>query len=69
MRKTVRREVNARAEGAGLTIATAKYFIKKEYEDKLGRAEVRLFNATTQTAKRKIRKEIAEYKKKLRKLD
>lgn len=69
MRKKVRHEINEKAQGAGLSIATATHFIKKSYEDKLGRAEVQLFNATTRTAKKNIRKRIAEYKRKLRKLD
>jgi hypothetical protein len=63
----VESQMNSRA-GAGLTIAAAKHFIKAELERKLGVKEVALFNATTKTAKKNIRKDIAEIKKSLIKL-
>jgi hypothetical protein len=69
IKPNARNEVKQRAQGAGLTIQAATHFIKRDYEDKLGRAEVQLFNAKTKTAKRAIRKRISEYKRQLRKLE
>jgi hypothetical protein len=61
-------EVAKKSAGAGLTIAAATHFIVKEYEAKLGRLEVRLFNASTKTEKKKIRSDIAEVKRALNRL-
>lgn len=65
---TVKKRLNDRVQNAGLTIAAARHFMKSELENRLGREEVKLFNATNKTQKKPIRKRIAEIKSDLRKL-